>query len=91
MSEPAANSLPWQTTKHEAFMEPSGCNRRQSVANQIRAEPAKQAKPVATGCHQLRETFHGKQGVSGSSSEEGSAKPANRGSRLPGVRGHGRT
>ncbi len=25
--------------------------------------PQKQAKSVATGCHQLRETFHGKQGV----------------------------
>jgi hypothetical protein len=34
----------------------------------------KQAKSVATGCHRLRATFHGKEGVSGSSPEEGSAK-----------------
>jgi hypothetical protein len=34
--------------------------------------PQKQAKSVATGCHRSRETFHGKEGVSGSSPEEGS-------------------
>ena len=27
--------------------------------------PQKQAKTVATGCHQLPEKFHGKQGVCG--------------------------
>ncbi len=27
------------------------------------SKPPKQAKSVATGCHQLPETFHGKQGV----------------------------
>jgi hypothetical protein len=32
----------------------------------------KQAKTVATGCHPLPEKFHGKEGVSGSSPEEGS-------------------
>jgi hypothetical protein len=38
----------------------------------------KQGKSVATGCHRLPETFHGKEGVSGSSPEEGSHKsPAN--------------
>jgi len=35
--------------------------------------PRKQAK-IATGCHQLPETFHGKEGVDGSSPSEGSAK-----------------
>src|SRR5436309_9924026 len=34
----------------------------------------KQAKSVATGCHRLRATFHGKEGVDGSSPSEGSAK-----------------
>src|SRR5438874_9428730 len=34
----------------------------------------KQAKTVAVGCHRLPETFHGKEGVDGSSPSEGSAK-----------------
>jgi hypothetical protein len=34
----------------------------------------KKAKAVAVGCDQLPEAFHGKEGVSGSSPEEGSAK-----------------
>ncbi len=34
-------------------------------------EPLKQAKRVAVGCHRLREEAHGKEGVSGSSPEEG--------------------
>jgi hypothetical protein len=34
----------------------------------------KQAKSVATGCHRLPETFHGKEGVDGSSPSEGFAK-----------------
>src|SRR5437763_1376084 len=33
----------------------------------------KQAKSVATGCHRLRATFHGKEGVDRSSPSEGSA------------------
>jgi hypothetical protein len=33
-----------------------------------------EAKTVAVGCAQLPESFHGKEGVSGSSPEEGSAK-----------------
>jgi hypothetical protein len=37
-------------------------------------KPRKRAKSVATGCHRLLETFHGKEGVSGSSPEEGFAK-----------------
>jgi hypothetical protein len=44
------------------------------------SEPQKQAKSVATGCHRLRREVHGKEGVSGSSPEEGSAKaPQKRG------------
>ena len=41
------------------------------------AQPRKRrnhAETVALGCHQLPEKFHGKEGVSGSSPEEGSAK-----------------
>jgi hypothetical protein len=38
-------------------------------------KPLEQAKTVAVGCDRLREKFHGKEGVSGSSPEEGSAKP----------------
>src|SRR5436190_11382724 len=37
-------------------------------------ETQKQAKSFATGCHRLPETFHGKEGVDGSSPSEGSAK-----------------
>jgi hypothetical protein len=45
------------------------------------SKPQKQAKSVATGCHRLPETFHGKDGVDGSSPSEGSAKaPQNRAS-----------
>jgi hypothetical protein len=38
------------------------------------AKPLKQAKTVAVGCDQLPKRAHGKEGVSGSSPEEGSAK-----------------
>jgi hypothetical protein len=55
-------------------MEPRGCNRSQSAANQKAAEPQKQAKSVAAGGHRLPESFHGKEGVDGSSPSEGSAK-----------------
>jgi hypothetical protein len=34
--------------------------------------PRKQAKSVAIGCHRLPENIHGKEGVDGSSPEEGS-------------------
>ena len=44
-------------------MEPRGCNRWQSVANQIGAEPAKTSEIVAVSCHQLPETFLVKEGV----------------------------
>jgi hypothetical protein len=55
-------------------MEPRGCKRWQSGANQIGSEPPKQAKTVALGCDRLLKAAHGKEGVSGSSPEEGSAK-----------------
>jgi hypothetical protein len=61
-------------------MEPRGCNQWQSTANRLSAEAAKQAKSVAIGCHRLLETFHGKEGVDGSSPSEGSYEsPATRG------------
>jgi hypothetical protein len=44
-------------------MEPRGCNRWQSTANRLSTETAKTSQSVATGCHRLPETFHGKQGV----------------------------
>jgi hypothetical protein len=39
-------------------------------------KPQKQAKTVAMGCDRLPSAAHGKEGVSGSSPEEGSAKSA---------------
>jgi predicted phosphodiesterase len=36
--------------------------------------PLEQAKTVAVGCDRLHESFHGKEGVDGSSPSEGSAK-----------------
>ena len=44
-------------------MEPRGCNRGQPVANRKASETAETGKTVAAGCHQLPQTFHGKQGV----------------------------
>jgi hypothetical protein len=55
-------------------MEPRGCNRWQPLANPPPQEPRKQAKAVAVGCDRLPGGAHGKEGVSGSSPEEGSAK-----------------
>ncbi len=52
-------------------MEPRGCNRWQSVANRTARKPPKQAKTVAVGCERLPRKRHGKEGVSGSSPEEG--------------------
>ncbi len=49
----------------------TGGNQSQTVSRQ---KPQKQAKSVATGCHGLPSTFHGKEGVDGSSPSEGSAK-----------------
>src|SRR6266487_3876508 len=54
----------------------TGGNRRQIDR---RLKPQKQAKTVATGCHQLPATFHGKEGVDGSSPSEGSAKSPHNG------------
>ena len=44
-----------------------------------RSRPRKQAKSVATGCHPLPETFHGKEGVDGSSPSEGFTKSLQKG------------
>ncbi len=55
-------------------MEPRGCNWWQSVANRIGAEAAKSSQTVAVGCHRLPNGAHGKEGVSGSSPEEGFVK-----------------
>ena len=55
-------------------MEPSGRNQWQPVANRKTQETANQAKTVATGCDQLAWDLDGKEGVSGSSPEEGSRK-----------------
>src|SRR5439155_10003644 len=49
----------------------NGGNRRQIEESR---KPQKQAKIVAAGCDPLPETFHGKEGVDGSSPSEGSCK-----------------
>jgi len=54
-------------------MEPRGCNWWQAVANRLGLRGRNQAKTVAVDCDRLPETFHGKEGVSGSSPEEGFA------------------
>ena len=55
-------------------MEPRGCNRSQWVANAHPETPRNQAETAAVSCDRLPETFHGKEGVDGSSPSEGSAK-----------------
>ena len=55
-------------------MEPRGGNRWQSAQIEGAQKRRKQAKTVAVGCHRLPESFHGKEGVDGSSPSEGSAK-----------------
>ena len=55
-------------------------NRSQTAEAQM---PLRQAKTVAVGCLRLRARRHGKEGVSGSSPEEGSKLPANAGFLLP--------
>src|SRR5262249_3379486 len=71
---PSANSA-----ADGASMEPCGCNRWQRSQIQRLQEPQKHAKTVAMRCDQLPEAAHGKEGVSGSSPEEGSAKDLHRG------------
>ena len=55
-------------------MEPCGRNSRQSLANGTPLKRPRQAKTVAVGCDRLPESFHGKEGVDGSSPSEGFAK-----------------
>jgi hypothetical protein len=55
-------------------MEPCGCDRLQPVANPLASRTAEAGETVAAGCDRLPETFHGKEGVDGSSPSEGSAK-----------------
>jgi hypothetical protein len=63
-----------------ALMEPSGRNQWQPVANRSAAETAKKGQSVAPGCDWLPRPSNGKEGVSGSSPEEGLPKaPANAG------------
>src|SRR5438105_15229754 len=71
-SSPPSPLSPCLTTKDGAFMEPRGCNRWQSAASRLSVGVAKQAKTVAVGCDQLPKME--KEGVDGSSPEEGSAK-----------------
>ena len=52
-------------------MEPRGRNRWQPVANGTRSKPLKQADPQPVATHGNRFAAHGKEGVSGSSPEEG--------------------
>jgi hypothetical protein len=55
-------------------MEPSGRNLWQPVANRKPTKTAQRGETVAVGCDPLPRKCHGKEGVSGSSPEEGSAK-----------------
>jgi hypothetical protein len=71
--------LPVLLTEDGAFMEPRGCNQWRPAANGVSASGPKTGKTVAAGCHQLRSGAHGKEGVSGSSPEEGSAKAPHNG------------
>jgi hypothetical protein len=50
-------------------MEPSGCNRWQSLANGMALKRLRQANTVAAGCDRLPRG--GKEGVDGSSPSEG--------------------
>jgi hypothetical protein len=64
--------------EYGAFMEPSGRNQWQPVANRRPRKRRNQAKTVATGCDQLPWDLDGKEGVDGSSPSEGFTKrPAN--------------
>jgi hypothetical protein len=55
-------------------MEPGGCNRQQSAADRANLKTVRTSQIRATSCHRLPKTFHGKEGVDGSSPSEGSAK-----------------
>jgi hypothetical protein len=55
-------------------MEPSGRNPWQSLANGTASKTAQRSETIAVGCYRLPETFHGKEGVGGSSPPEGFAK-----------------
>jgi hypothetical protein len=57
--------------RYGAFMEPSGRNQWQPVANRKTRKRRNQAKTVATGCDQLPWDLDGKEGVDGSSPSEG--------------------
>ena len=56
-------------------MEPSGRNPWQSLANGTGSKTAQTGETVALGCDRLPASFHGKEGVDGSSPSEGFAKP----------------
>src|SRR2546429_9254898 len=71
----SSSAVPWMEPLWSPVVANSG-NRRQIEEPR---KPQKQAKTVATGCHPLPEKFHGKEGLSGSSPEEGLIKtPAHR-------------
>jgi hypothetical protein len=57
-------------------MEQGGRNQWQPEANGTPVKRPKQARTVAVDCDRLPQRRHGKEGVSGSSPEEGSAKAA---------------
>jgi hypothetical protein len=57
-----------------AFLAPRGCSGRQAPAKTPSAAKQKQATPAATSCHGLREKFHDKEGVDGSSPSDCSSK-----------------
>jgi hypothetical protein len=64
-------------------MEPSGRNRWQPVANGTPQKPLKQADPQPVATHGNGFGAHGKEGVDGSSSSEGSARARTSGPCVP--------
>jgi hypothetical protein len=55
-------------------MEPNGRNHGNRWQMGTVPKRFRQTKTVAVGCNQLPESFHGQEGVDGSSPSEGSAK-----------------
>ena len=66
-----ANVAKVDNSQDGAFMEPSGRSQWRPVARDGDENGSLKRKPVAVGCDQLPESFHGKEGVDGSSPSEG--------------------
>jgi hypothetical protein len=65
-STPSSLRGPRGGVEYGAFMEQSGRNRWQPVANATASKTARIGKSVAVGCDRLPDGAHGKDGVAGS-------------------------